>query len=325
MARTHRHTPLLLGLGLLLALATGAAAAPADGGLLLVTPLLGWSSAGAWFAGDRTPEVRAVAQTTTDLASALGGLIAGALRPAGAAAAASPLLDASALADAPPEVALVLLGSRLRTSDLRRKHAAALQPLLEAAPSSVALPHVVHPVEGAPAREALLDALRAQLPAGAKLQTAGCGEGLALGEIAQLLLDGAPVTAEAPRLLVGCTDAAGGLEAELRQVAAAHGSVAALGKRQVTLYGVDPHAGEGGGGGGGAAAAEQRRRLLQAGGVTGGPYSVCDERCRTQVKWLEGMLALLLIIVATLSGLCCLSVLDTPTRFESPKDASRAD
>ena len=34
---------------------------------------------------------------------------------------------------------------------------------------------------------------------------------------------------------------------------------------------------------------------------------------------------LLLLIVATLAGLCCLGSLDTPTRFESPRDATRND
>eukprot|EP00898_Chlorokybus_atmophyticus_P006462 jgi/Chlat1/6817/Chrsp51S09103 len=52
-----------------------------------------------------------------------------------------------------------------------------------------------------------------------------------------------------------------------------------------------------------------RRRLLQE--VTN---NTCDEKCMTRVATLEGLGAILLIIL--LSGLCCLGMLDVPMRFD---------
>ncbi|KAI8470636.1 MAG: hypothetical protein J3K34DRAFT_419821 [Monoraphidium minutum] len=299
---------------LVLVLAVAACLVRAD--TAVSTPLMAWSSEGLF----STEAGSAALEAVSDLKAFLGDLIEGVVRPAGAEAPAAPLLDAAALAEgSAPEVVLVLLGSELRTSDLRRKRAAPLQALVDAARSSLAVPYVLHPFER-PALSAgeLRDALEARLPH--KLETAGCGEGRGLHELPELLPAGA-----GPRVVLGCTAGGGGgsdgVAGELEQVRAAHDAVAALGRRLVTLYAVAPGAAalELAGGGGGA---EQRRRLAAVGV---GPYTVCDAVCRTQVKWLEGMLALLLVIVAALSGMCCLGVLDTPTRFESPKDSQRND
>jgi hypothetical protein len=79
---------------------------------------------------------------------------------------------------------------------------------------------------------------------------------------------------------------------------------------------------------------------------------------QTQVKWLEGLLAAFILVIAAISGVCglrlclsgtllpltgpvaeqllpgppptnagmsCLYALDTPTRFQKPKEGSRAE
>jgi hypothetical protein len=43
------------------------------------------------------------------------------------------------------------------------------------------------------------------------------------------------------------------------------------------------------------------------------------------VRWLEGIIALGLISLASLSGLMCMYVLNTPTRFKSAKEAGRSE
>ncbi|PNH08631.1 hypothetical protein TSOC_004784 [Tetrabaena socialis] len=63
-----------------------------------------------------------------------------------------------------------------------------------------------------------------------------------------------------------------------------------------------------------------KRRALMSSFTGFGPYTVCGPLCQTQVRWLEGMLGMLILALASCSGLVCLYVLDTPTRFEAPKD-----
>jgi len=202
------------------------------------------------------------------------------VQPGEAASASSPLLDAAALkGGSAPELVLVLLGSQLRTSDLRRQHAASLKALLEGASSSVALPYVVHEEGSIPTTKQLREAIQARLAGSSdKLQTAGCGEGLSVEAAAQLLLEG--TGGGGPRVLLGCLSAPSVAD-ELQQVASAHGAVAALGKRLVTFYAVAP-GDEGGSGGGGAATAEQRRRLMAVAGDKG--YTTCDARCRVRFQ-----------------------------------------
>lgn len=311
-----------LSLLLLLGLAARACADKPlnDGAVALATPLFAWTPSAPYFASDPS----AALQAFSDLHSTLGDIIEGVLRPS-VAKESSRLLDAAVLEESTPEVVLVVLGSELRTSDLRRKHASVLQSLVEGAKSSLSLPYVMHPVTQAHAgTEDLQQAIQSRLPKGDTLQTVGCGEGHSLDAVADVLRGGSHVGA---RVLLGCTGvpetqrgSKEGVEEELRQVKAAHDAAAALGRRQVTLYAVQPQAG---GAGDGGAEAQQRRRTLLATEV--GQYNTCDALCRVQVKWLEGMLALLIIIIASLSGMCCLGVLDTPTRFESPKDSQRTD
>lgn len=48
---------------------------------------------------------------------------------------------------------------------------------------------------------------------------------------------------------------------------------------------------------------------------------VCNAKCRTQVLALQALILGLTLLSALLSGFCLMHALDTPTRFEAPKDA----
>lgn len=45
-----------------------------------------------------------------------------------------------------------------------------------------------------------------------------------------------------------------------------------------------------------------------------------DLYCCLQVKFLEGFIVLITVALALGVGLCCMHVINTPTRFETPKD-----
>ncbi|CAD7703924.1 unnamed protein product [Ostreobium quekettii] len=66
--------------------------------------------------------------------------------------------------------------------------------------------------------------------------------------------------------------------------------------------------------------ASRRRSLLQQ-NVSSLGADVCDELCQTQVKFVEGAILLLLMAFAAVVGLCCLSIMDTPSAFEKKRDA----
>lgn len=48
----------------------------------------------------------------------------------------------------------------------------------------------------------------------------------------------------------------------------------------------------------------------------------CDATCRTKATLLEALFVALVMIIALVSGLCCLADLDSPTRFETPPDST---
>uniref|UniRef100_A0A7S0V4Y6 Protein BIG1 n=1 Tax=Polytomella parva TaxID=51329 RepID=A0A7S0V4Y6_9CHLO len=65
---------------------------------------------------------------------------------------------------------------------------------------------------------------------------------------------------------------------------------------------------------------EVRRRSLLADFSGFGNYTTCGTLCQVQVRWLEALLAVLFMAIAACSGLFCLYILDTPTRFQVAKD-----
>lgn len=52
-------------------------------------------------------------------------------------------------------------------------------------------------------------------------------------------------------------------------------------------------------------------------------YTVCDPVCKTQTKYLESLVVLVVVAIAVGVGLTCLHIIDTPTRFPPTKDAQR--
>eukprot|EP00878_Enallax_costatus_P001436 GHUV01001586.1.p1 GENE.GHUV01001586.1~~GHUV01001586.1.p1 ORF type:complete len:303 (+),score=87.22 GHUV01001586.1:161-1069(+) len=252
-------------------------------------------------------------QVYDDAESALHNILLGAIKPSSALTSAK-WLDSAAVQEHQPEVVLVVLGNQLKTSDLRSKSVqkllAPLQSLLDKAASSVSVPYMLHQ------DASTIDTAKLQeLVAGsAQSIVLGCDEAQQEDLSSQLQHLGSD-----PAVVVLCTSidssitgSAEGLAAELQQLQAAHNAVAALNKPQITVYAPRPD----------AAAVVQRRRLLQAANADVG---TCGELCQTQVKWLEGILAALIMAIAAFSGMCCLYMLDTPTRFEKPKEGARTD
>ncbi|KAF6266783.1 hypothetical protein COO60DRAFT_1697254 [Scenedesmus sp. NREL 46B-D3] len=251
-----------------------------------------------------------------DLGSTLKGLVSTAITPDGDASSTLDWLDKEAVQQQGPEVILVVLGSQLKTSHLRSTAAqsllAPLQSLMDKAESSISVPYVMHDVAAVLSnREQQLRELAADLDHAVVVGCDGTGHSIA----ATIQAAG-----NEPRIIFTCTQVQDtssgtpqGVAAELQQLQEAHDAVAALNKRQLTVYAVQPD----------ASTAVQQRRRLQA---SSADVHVCGQLCRTQVKWLEGILAALILTFAAFSGMCCLYMLDTPTRFEKPKEGtSRAE
>eukprot|EP00879_Flechtneria_rotunda_P023177 GHRR01024503.1.p1 GENE.GHRR01024503.1~~GHRR01024503.1.p1 ORF type:complete len:288 (+),score=78.80 GHRR01024503.1:137-1000(+) len=190
-----------------------------------------------------------------------------------------------------PEVVLVVLGSQLKSSDF---HGKAKQGLLwplklavDAAKSSVAAPYMLQEALTRDSQQLLVQ----QLAITTQAQVIGCGGHLESAVLSATLQQ----LGEEPTVLMVCTSIAAestgtpeGLAVELQQLQDAHAAVAALGKRQITVYAVQPHA-----------ASTQQRRVLQASNADVG---ICGPLCQTQVKWLEGILAAFILVFAALAG-----------------------
>lgn len=70
--------------------------------------------------------------------------------------------------------------------------------------------------------------------------------------------------------------------------------------------------------------AEQRRRLLGADSGNSTSGYVCGSKCKIQVKFLEGLIVFVTVALAVGIGFCCMHIINTPTRFETPKEARAA-
>lgn len=101
-----------------------------------------------------------------------------------------------------------------------------------------------------------------------------------------------------------------GVQAELIQLVSVKKAVAEQDARARFVYTAQPP----------HSTVVQRRSLLGYKGF--GPYTACGPLCQTQVRWLEGMLAVIVMALATCAGLTCLYVLDTPSRFEVQKEGA---
>jgi hypothetical protein len=50
------------------------------------------------------------------------------------------------------------------------------------------------------------------------------------------------------------------------------------------------------------------------------PYTICDADCQRQVKYLEAFILFVVTGIALLVGVCCMHVIDSPSKFPTPKD-----
>ena len=51
--------------------------------------------------------------------------------------------------------------------------------------------------------------------------------------------------------------------------------------------------------------------------------SLCNGKCRAQVFALEALVLAVIIISSVSTGVCMMNILNTPSRFETPKEATR--
>ncbi|KAG2437275.1 hypothetical protein HXX76_005934 [Chlamydomonas incerta] len=213
---------------------------------------------------------------------------------------------------------VVFVGNQLDAADMRSRTEAidALSGLINAAPASLVMPYTVS--KGASIRESVCGKLDT---AGVQHEVVACkarSEDLK-ADVAAALAKG---NGAKKHVVMVCSnvDAAlegtnAGLAAEVEQLQQVQAAVDGAGIDSVVVYSSQsaPRAADL------AAQAGKRRSLLAT--YTGfGPYTSCGTLCQTQVRWLEAMLAVLFMALASCAGLLCLYVLDTPTRFESAKE-----
>lgn len=256
-------------------------------------------------------------QVMGDFYQTLRGVITGAAQLPSANAP-SLLLDHEGLAAATPDVIMVVLGDQVETSDLRKEGAAELfqplQALLSQATSSVSMPFLTH--NGQYSLASIVSELTHKYPDHVK--SIGCGSGASTQSLPQLLTEQqgeALVLLVCPAVEAAADGTAQGIAAELHVLKDMHSAVEATGKKHLTLFAGRPTRQT-------DRASQQQRRLL-ATSSQAETYTECDALCQVHVQWLQGMLAILLLAVAALSGLCCLNMLDVPTRFEVPKEAGQ--
>ncbi|GLI62409.1 hypothetical protein VaNZ11_005029 [Volvox africanus] len=206
---------------------------------------------------------------------------------------------------------VVFIGSQLDVADMRSRSDAIsnLDGIISGAVSSLALPYTIS--KGGSIIETVCTKLDS---AGIKHEVVGCSAP------SDIKADAVTALAEGNTVVIVCShveDAMkgtnAGLEAEVEQLKAIQAAVVEADVNHVLIYAIEakPETGL-------LATGSKRRSLLQESAPT-----ACGPLCQTQVRWLEGMLAVLFLALASCAGLVCLYVLDTPTRFESPnKDAA---
>lgn len=218
-------------------------------------------------------------------------------------------LSSSASADKAADVVVVALSKQLVSDDLRKPYNKAtfkdLAALLDGANSSTVLPYALskNPVSG------VMDALR-RVDQDVEIVDVEAEDSL------KEWLSKKPADASGPRFVAavlphiqGALGSAKGLAAEVQHVIRLDRTLRSSGLRYGLVYTAEkpPLTNVG-----------SRRRLQET-------VYICDKTCKTQVRWLEGILVVTLGAVGLMVGLCCLHILDTPTRFETPKDSGSRD
>ncbi|GFH23099.1 uncharacterized protein HaLaN_20658 [Haematococcus lacustris] len=177
------------------------------------------------------------------------------------------------------------------TTDCRRRLVTALVVIRERPAAN--LEYVVLDLKGPSLRATIEQQLQ---EAGLRVQVLGCEpESKDTITAAQQAID---VAAQLDVLLI-CSPSSQhisphALQAEMEQLHALHSMLAEAGKKAVVVYAAQPRH------------ASQRRSLQAAGNATVysgfGPYTACGPLCQTQVRWLEGMLAILFMALAACAG-----------------------
>ncbi|KAI3429237.1 hypothetical protein D9Q98_005336 [Chlorella vulgaris] len=241
------------------------------------------------------------------------------------------LVDAQQMADERPTVVVVVASSADTTSPAV---AAQLEALTGGSGSHLQLPNAVHeggshPVFAGLRRSAKHMTVKALGDCGPSL--AGAGQASATTLRAELE---AAAGRGQPTVVVLCPGAAadlavtahggtvpGGEEAQLLAVAAQ--LLAELAPRHLLVH--VPHAGTALAAG--SQQAGMRRQLLglhpkDAANRTGN-YTICDPTCQKHVMWFQGLIVLVVILLALCVGCSCMHLIDVPTRFPQAGEASR--
>ncbi|KAF5831699.1 hypothetical protein DUNSADRAFT_12721 [Dunaliella salina] len=215
----------------------------------------------------------------------------------------------------PTSTIVLFLGSQLDTAALSRT--SELGQIVERAQSSVVLPYALSVKE-----DILKDLGAANVP----LQAFGCKEKESQEAIVSELrsaMQGQQSTGDQPRVFVVCATPAAespsgrsALEAELRLLVSVQEQLEEQGAPSMVICATQQSPARQG-------SSDSRRSVLSE-GKGFGPYKECGQLCQTQVKWLQGILAFLFMAVAAGAGMTCLSMLDTPSRFEKPKEGGSA-
>lgn len=291
----------------------------------IVTPMLLWSNkaiigngAGLQSSYEAVPDAQAFASQ----------LVLGALGQAAQAADQvdlSHLLQLSKASTADAPAVFVYVGHQLDASDIRRRSSgvAGLAGIVASAASSIMLPY---------AQMAHLDLLEKSVQravieqleqAGVAHKAIGCGlpDTSLLSAMADVMPD---VAAQRMRVVVVCSSVPGdvqddqSLALELKEVEDIQALVARASVDYMFMLVSIPS--------GPSTATPVMRDITRGRTLTASSdvYTTCGPLCQTQVAWLQAMLFVLFGALASCSGLLCLYMLDTPTRFATPKDAGVA-
>lgn len=277
------------------------------------SPLIAWSNSGVFSNGDASSVLYEVLGTEALAASLVHGasgspddLTSKLMRPT------SDHLNA----------VIIYAGSQVDASTFRKVGSASkLQALLESADSSLVVPY--SKIGGAVLQKTLARTLSNLDASSFQLQTVGCDETADTDNLGQQVAASLQETSALQVVLVcPSADDDQSLESELQMLESIQEAVEASELKYIMLYASQVSAGGGHG-----------RALLQAGTEAGsatltytgfGAYTECGQLCQVQVRWLEGMLSVVFLALASLAGLTCLLVLNTPTRFEALKDSAAA-
>lgn len=287
---------------------------------LSYTPLLAWSNKKYFDNDDSVKVLREVlsnpSEKVIDVVKSAAGLRESQLG--------NQVLVKESGADAKPSVIVVFVGTQLASSDLRKPaRADALQRLrqtIESSASSFAVPFVAS--QGS--SRASYEVYRSLKEDGIAVEEVNCGPEPVDDFKAATLAAMSTSSDKDVKVVVVCSErgpqlSLDGLTREVELVETVQDVLENSGTGYMVVYTSTADA---------KTVVSARRRGLQSSSssISGfGPYTSCDVRCQAQVRWLEGMLALLILALASCAGMTCLYLLDTPTKFETPKEEARRE